>query len=278
MRKAPSTMKLLLGLIAVLSMLLVSCGDSDVTVTITIPAEESTVSARLADESDLLSGPLARGLPGDFVLENEHLRVIIQQPGRQWLSIGTFGGNIIDVSARDDSGALLPDHLEEFVLGINIENTPNYTEVYIDNSGANGELARICATGPDDLLELANASSVISGFGVELPASADDRDLPIDIETCYTVKPGDRYITMESRLINQDNEDLAVYMNEYLDSFCCSLVTSLCLNVTFLNLELSSSFFLMKDSMKSTATTDFARSAINDVKRLKSSNTQQSIQ
>ena len=136
----------------------------------------SSVSARVAVDSDLLSGPLARGQSGDYVLENENLRVIIQKPGRQWLSIGTFGGNIIDVSRKDASGGLLPDHMEEFVIGLNIENTANYTDVRIENDGSDGQTAVICATGPDDLLEIANASSAILEFGVPLPPSADDRD------------------------------------------------------------------------------------------------------
>ena len=129
-------------------------------------------SARLAAGADLLSGPLARGVPGDFVLENAHLRVIIQKAGRQWLSIGTFGGNIIDVSRKDAAGGLLPDHMEEFVIGLNIENTANYTDVRIERDGSDGQSAMICATGPDDLLELANASSAIRDFGASLPASA----------------------------------------------------------------------------------------------------------
>lgn len=174
------------------------------------------VSARLATEADLLSGPLARGVPGDFVLENEHLRVIIQQPGRHWLSIGTFGGNIIDVSTSDDRGEFFPDHLEEFVTGLNIENTPNYTDVRIDNDGSNGEPAVICATGPDDLLELANASSAIIEFGIPLPPSADDRDLPVDIETCYSLASGDRYIELVTTFANQSSQDLPIYLTEYL--------------------------------------------------------------
>ena len=46
-------------------------------------AAQSMVSARIATQADLLSGPLARGVPGDYVLENENLRIIIQKPGRQ---------------------------------------------------------------------------------------------------------------------------------------------------------------------------------------------------
>ncbi|MFT5483712.1 MAG: hypothetical protein ACI9GW_002370 [Halieaceae bacterium] len=208
--------------LAALSVFLLACSNdnNDHDTPPVVPEPEvpaSTVSAREASAADLLSGPLARGVAGDYVLENEHLRIIIQQPGRQWLSIGTFGGNIIDVSARDASGAMLPDHLEEFVLGINIENTPNYTELRIDSDGSDGEMARICVSGPDDLLELANASSAISGFGATLPASADDRDLPVDIETCYSLKAGDRYVTLDSTLTNLSSDDLPIYLTEYLN-------------------------------------------------------------
>ncbi len=177
----------------------------------------STVSARMATPADLLSGPLARGTVGDYVLENEHLRVIIQKAGRQWLSIGTFGGNIIDVSRKDATGAMLPDHLEEFVIGLNIENTPNYTDVRIENDGSDGEAAVICASGPDDLLELANASSAIRDFGARLPSSADDRDLPVEIETCYTVEPGVRYVTLHTTFSNQGTEDIPIYLTEYMN-------------------------------------------------------------
>lgn len=177
----------------------------------------STVSARLATSGDLLTGPLARGIAGDFVLENEHLRVIIQKAGRQWLSIGTFGGNIIDVSRKDETGAMLPDHLEEFVIGLNIENTPNYTDVRVEKDGSDGESAVICATGPDDLLELANPSSSIRDLGATLPPSADDRDLPVEIETCYSIEPGARYVQLHTTFRNEGTDDLPIYLSEYLN-------------------------------------------------------------
>jgi hypothetical protein len=177
----------------------------------------TAVAREAATAGDLLQGPLARSALGDFVLENELLRVIIQQPGRNWFGVGTYGGNIIDVARKQEDGSFLPDHLEEFVIGINIENTPNYTDVAVTKAGAVGEPAQICARGPDDLLELVNASSKIRGYGFSFPESADDRDLPLEIETCYSLAAGQPYVTMDTRLTNTSSEDVSIWWVEYLN-------------------------------------------------------------
>ncbi len=181
------------------------------------PPEATAVAREAVEPSDLLTGPLARSVPGDFVLENELLRVIIQQPGRNWFGIGSYGGNIIDVARKQADGSFLPDHMEEFVTGINIENTPNYTEVEVTNPGADGEEAQICARGPDDLLDFINGSSTIRGFGLNFPASADDRDLPLEIETCYSLAANRPYVTIDTRLVNTSSEDLGIWWVEYLN-------------------------------------------------------------
>jgi Carboxypeptidase regulatory-like domain len=181
------------------------------------PPAPTAVAREATQESDLLQGPLARSALGDFVLENELFRVIIQQPGRNWFAAGTYGGNIIDVSRKQDDGSFLPDHLEEFTTGLNIENTPNYTEVAVTNPGADGEAAQICARGPDDLLEFFNASSIIRNIGFPYPPSADDRDLPLEIETCYSLEANQPYLTMDTRLINTSSEEVAIWWVEYLN-------------------------------------------------------------
>jgi hypothetical protein len=180
--------------------------------------EEPRASAREArDTDDLLQGPLARGSEGDYVLENDHVRVIIQKPGRNWFGLGTYGGNIIDASIKKSDGSFNPDHLEEFITGVNIENTPNYTDLRIENDGENGEPAVICVRGPDDLVEYVNASSTIRDLGATFPDSADDRDLPIQIETCYTLAPEDSWITLDTTLENESSEALPIFMVEYLN-------------------------------------------------------------
>ncbi len=181
------------------------------------PPPPTAVAREATQPSDLLQGPLARSATGDFVLENELLRVIIQKPGRNWFGIGTYGGNIIDVSRKQADGSFLPDHMEEFVTGINIENTPNYTKVEVTKPGAPGEAAQVCARGPDDLLDFINGSSTIRGFGLNFPASADDRDLPLEIETCYSLAENQPYVTIDTRLINSSNEDVGIWWVEYLN-------------------------------------------------------------
>jgi hypothetical protein len=173
--------------------------------------------ARSADTAtDLLTGPLARSRIGDYVLENERIRVIIQKPGRSWFGIGTFGGNIIDASVKNSDGSFNPDHLEEFVTGINIENVANYTQVDIRNDGSDAKAAIICFSGPDDLLELVNASTTIRALGASFPESADDRDLPLEIETCYSLEPDENWVTIDTTLRNTAADPLAIYMTEYL--------------------------------------------------------------
>ena len=177
-----------------------------------------TAKARVAsDADDLLQGPLARSKEGDYVLENDLIRVIIQQPGRNWFGLGTYGGNIIDVSAVNSDGSFNPDHMEEFITGINIENTPNFTEIAIRNDGSDGEPAVICASGPDDLIEIINPSSITRDLGFKFPESADDRDLPVIIETCYSLNPDQPWVTMDTTLSNSSSDLLPIYMAELLN-------------------------------------------------------------
>lgn len=216
MKKSIKSVKVLIAL----AIFLTACSDNNNSKPPEIPPvePEPAASAIIASSSDdLLTGPLARGQNGDFVLENSLIRVVVQRPGRRWLGIGTYGGNIIDASAKSPDGGFNPDHLEEFVLGVNIENTPNYTEVEVSNDGSDGEPAVVCARGPDDLLDFINASSSIRGLGFQFPESADDRDLPLEIETCYSLAEGDSYVTIDTVLRNSSVDPLALYLTEYLN-------------------------------------------------------------
>ncbi len=181
-------------------------------------------SARIATrQADLIEGPLARGQLGDLVLENTELRSIIQKPGRNWFQIAQFGGNIIDAVPKAADGSLAAqDQYEEAALGTNIESSPNYQTVEVIEAGRRGENgecvpAVIRATGPDDLLDFVNGSSAIRDLGFMFPDSADDVDLPVTIITDYTLAPGARAVRMDTRLVNDSDSALDIYLVEYLN-------------------------------------------------------------
>ena len=209
---------------AALALLLAACGGDSTSDTDPAPRVVDCPSARIVTgPADLVPGPLARGRNGDLVLENTRLRAIVQKGGRNWFSIAAFGGNIIDAVPKDAAGRLAAeDHYEEAALGTNVESSPNYQTVEVIEPGGrdeqgNCQAAVIRATGPDDLLDFVNGSSAIRDMGFMYPDSADDVDLPITVATDYTLEPDASHITMATRLINESDSALDIYMVEYLN-------------------------------------------------------------
>jgi hypothetical protein len=168
----------------------------------------------IAAANELIDGALSRGRLGDVLLYNDQIQLVIQQPGRAMFDIGPYGGNIIDADRqRCDVGER--DNFEEFTSLINLENTANYTSVTILNDGTNGQPAVVRATGPDDLIDYINASSVVADFGFTFPPSADDRNLPITVQTDYTLEPGNPWVKVETTLTNTDTlNPLSIFMGE----------------------------------------------------------------
>jgi hypothetical protein len=179
------------------------------------PGGPPTARARVigSNANDLVGGPMARGRAGDILLVNDKIKAIVQQPGRVMFGIGTYGGNIVDA---DLQRCLEPgrDQFEELTSLINLENTANYTNVSVINDGANGFPAIVRATGPDDLLDFINASSTVASFGFAFPAAADDRDLPVDVQTDYILEAGKPYVRMETTVTNLGAAPLDIYMGD----------------------------------------------------------------
>ncbi|MFT5575690.1 MAG: hypothetical protein ACI89D_001209 [Bermanella sp.] len=216
------------SLLALLTLVACDNSDSRSSAAPSTPAASGVTSdcalARVVNgAADLVPGPLARGVVGDIVVENQLMRVIIQKGGRNWFNIGQFGGNIIDAVPKAADGSLAAeDHYEEASLGTNIESSPNYESVVIVSAGGEGADGKcvpavVRATGPDDLLDFVNGSSAIRDLGFSFPQSADDVDLPITIKTDYTLDAGQSAVTMTSTLINESASDLNIYLAEYVN-------------------------------------------------------------
>lgn len=130
-------------------------------------------------------GPLAQAVPGDLVLENAVLRVVLQQPGRA-IALNPYGGTIVDAERRDQPGS---DRFGEVGLFLNAAFTQAPDTMEVVDDGANGA-AVVRFTGP-----AVRSGYIDAGVGLEqvvgLDFPIDTLDVPdLRLTTTYTLAPG----------------------------------------------------------------------------------------
>ena len=202
------------------SMLLAGCFGSSGDVAIEDTLEGVARAFQSTSENHLIGGsPVARAQVGDYVIENENIRVIIQAPGRRWYGgINPYGGSIIDADIQRAPGEAGASHFEAAVLAVDITTLPNYTSVQVINDGSDGNAAIIRATGPVDLFEYVNPRSQVGALlpaGLEIPASINDDPLPLEVQTDYILEPGADFVIERTTLVNQSSEDLQIFLGEF---------------------------------------------------------------
>ncbi len=172
---------------------------------------------RIDDEADLIRGPLAHGRVGDWMLRNCTARFIIQDaPQRDLYSVGGFGGNLIDLELLAHPGL---DNFIEIAPTLDVETVVDPQTVEVVNDGANGEPASIRSCGPDDLLDFINPSSQIQGIpGVSIPGHADDRDLPIEACTLYSLEPFATRVRMDTTVSNLGTISFPLLVGDWINA------------------------------------------------------------
>jgi hypothetical protein len=183
------------------------------------------VAKEVEGTADLIGGPMARGridpANPDYLLENDKIRVIISAAGRDPVGfVSPFGGNIIDADLVRAPGEPGNDQFMAMSPLINIESTFHVTDIQVINDGSNGGPAMLRATGVDDSLDFINASQLIKvaggGLPLNVPPSADDVDIPVELVTEYSLNPGDNYVKMETFIKNVGSAVLGVYIGDWL--------------------------------------------------------------
>lgn len=171
---------------------------------------------RITAESDLIQGPLAHSRLGDWLLENDVARFIVQDaPQRDLYAVGQFGGNLIDAELRAHPGA---DNFMEIQPAVSIETVINALTVEIVNDGSNGLPAVIRSCGPDDTLDFINISSNLRDFGFATPAGQDDTDNPVEGCTEYALEPADAHVRMTTTLTNLSSQPLGLLVGDAIGS------------------------------------------------------------
>jgi hypothetical protein len=159
----------------------------------TVPADAPRAAAqRVATADQLIGGPKAIGQIGDYLLENDQIRVIIANTGVGRIAT-PFGGSLIDADLRrpqgalshgnDEMGELLPSFLLELM---------NPVSITIVNDGLDGNPAVIREDGTEgDLLQMV----AILNNGLLYPP-----DLSYSEE--FRLEPGKHYVEITTSIKN----------------------------------------------------------------------------
>jgi hypothetical protein len=160
-----------------------------------LPAETGEPQAAFAGEitaataSELLTGPSATGMLGDFFIKNDVASFTISAPERV-LAVVPTGGNLIDMALLDDAGAqATPDQFGELSLLYRFGRTCEHDSIEILRDGSGGGVAAIRAHGRSGNNDFINIKGIDRAFAVtpQVDPTIDDG---VECATTYVLAPG----------------------------------------------------------------------------------------
>lgn len=175
-------------------------------------------AAVITSAAQLIGGGAAQGRLGDVRLENDKVRVVVQQVERE-IGATPYGGALIDAdivrpageSGRDEFGKMAPI----YAFG----RTVNVKKVEVLNDGAQGGFAVVAATGTDDLVDYINVNSVIGEYlGSQVSLVADpNTPVPLTATTYYVLSPGESRVRVLTAFCNAAQTPVTVQMGDLVD-------------------------------------------------------------
>jgi hypothetical protein len=157
---------------------------------------------RIGALDEAIGGPHAIGRIGDFLLENDQIRLVIADTGVDARDPGkstygrvntTFGGTLVDADLRrpGGDGARGNDQLAELLPGF-VFSVINPTRVAVTRDGSDGRAAEVTVTGtPSDLVQ----EVYLLDTGLVGPTS-------LELSQTYRLFPGKRYVEIETTIKN----------------------------------------------------------------------------
>jgi hypothetical protein len=176
------------------------------------PSETESASAyQVTHREQLVGGDRALGDVGDFLLENDKIRLVVQAPGFS-RGFGVYGGSLLDADLRR------PNEVGHSGAGVGHDNFaelfPSFfvqavavNDVHVLSDGSDGGPAQVEAVGTaGDFLELA------AYLNRAVTSSHDnftnrDSDPILEYRTIYELHPGKRYVTLRFRVTHKCDED-----------------------------------------------------------------------
>lgn len=156
---------------------------------------------RITSPGELLGGPNAHGKLGDFRLENEKIRVVVQAEGRAFGPL-PYGGTIIDADLGTDD-----DQFGEVGLLYNFGRTLKPDQYELLSDGADGGSAIVAISGVDtanDYLSIRNKLSESLG---RVPYADPYVAMPLRITNYFVLNPGEQRVRFVTGFCSTDNRE-----------------------------------------------------------------------
>ncbi|MBM4379306.1 MAG: CehA/McbA family metallohydrolase [Deltaproteobacteria bacterium] len=169
----------------------------------------------MASGADGVGGPFAQGRPGDVVMQNDKVRVVIQQPGRS-LSPTPYGGYLIDADvARDAPGQ---DRFGKLGFFYAFGRLIRATDMEVLEDGANGGAAVVAVTGEDAVNDAVSLQNVVGRFlpGVSLVVDAN-QPVPLRATTYYVLSPGESRVRVYTQFCNEGPTPVQLPLGELVE-------------------------------------------------------------
>lgn len=163
-------------------------------------------AARIDAEVDLIGGQFAQGRAGDFLLENDRIRVVVGAPSRE-ISHSPFGGNILDADLKRPSGEPGRDQLGELGLFYAFGRSPDVRRVEVVRDGRDGGPAVIAATGVDALNDYMTLKSSLDRQQLGIALVVDpETPQPVRTTTWYVLSPGEARVRIFTAFCNDGDK------------------------------------------------------------------------
>jgi hypothetical protein len=154
---------------------------------------------RIESASELIGGPNAHGTVGDYLFENEKIRVIVQGAGRVF-GPQPFGGTILDADLRRAGPG--NDQFGETGLLYNFGRTLKPERFEILRDGSDGRAAILAVTGLDEANDYLSIRSQLAASLGRAPLADPYVAVPLRITNYFVLNPNEQRLKFISNLCN----------------------------------------------------------------------------
>ncbi len=173
---------------------------------------------RIDSTAQLIGGENAQGRIGDVLLQNDKVRVIIDQPGR---TVGPTlsGGSIVDADLVRPEGTPGRDAFGRMALFYALGRLSSVTDLEVLSDGSSGGPAIVAASGKDvahDLLNLKLLLNNVAGLPVE-PVIDPSTPVNARLTTYFVLSPGESRVRMVSAICNDADATIRLPLIDLMD-------------------------------------------------------------